>query len=158
MSEAALGSSVTAPPRKRRRWILGVLLTLLVCGGAYWWRNRLMPDERIFVGRWKFVDPSMVPPAKEKFIELYSDRTGYNDGIRFRWTAHQGELSFWEEHPFHRLVLQWVQNGFKDWGIDGGGRYEVINHDKILILESDGKLSAEMIRVIGVQPEAPAEP
>ena len=153
MSESAPAVPEPILPKKRRRWVL----VLLACGGAYWWLTRLTPDERVFVGRWKIVIPSEVPPLEKCCIELYSDRTGCHDETWGRWSAHQGELLF-EDRPFHRRVWEWVQNGFKDWGERDRFRYQIIDHDKILILEPDGKSSGELVRVIGVLPEVPAEP
>ena len=153
MSESTPAVPEPILPKKRRRWVLVLLAMLLAVGGAYGWLTRLTPDERIFVGRWKSVRPSTVPPAKEVFVELFSDRTGNerhanDDEIRFHWTADQGELSYWLEQPFHRLVLQWVQNGFKDWGDGETYRYEIIDQDKIKLLYFESGPEAFLLRML----------
>lgn len=133
--------------RKSRSWVWVLLAMWVAGGGAYWWLTRLTPDEQVFLGRWKIVDSSR--PASEQFVELYSDRTYLVDGTRLHWSAHQGKLKCWAVHPFYQLVLVWVQSGFKKWDLEdvsGGGRYEIINHNQILIREEGGEV--ELHRVI----------
>lgn len=147
MSESALAVPELGLPSRRRHWIVGCLLMLLVCGGAYWWQTRLTPDERVLVGRWKVIDPSQ--PAGETFFELYSDRTFFVEGTWYRWAAHQGRFLCWKAHPFHLQALDWVESGFRVWDsekVTESSRYEIINHDRILIGE-DGK-DGELHRVI----------
>ncbi len=138
MSETAPSTPDPVPPKKRRRWVIAVLIALLACGGTAWWRNRLTPDERVFVGVWQqFEMPENVLFGK---VELRSNRTGSSMGGECCWAADQGRIVGREDRSIYVIVLEWVRSGFKNWRPNKPDyvRYEIIDPDTIRLTSLDG--------------------
>ncbi len=136
MPEAHASSSVHALPKKRRRWFVAIVITLMVCGAVCWWQNRLTPDEQIFVGRWEQLipDPSGGSKTTVQLCEYRSDRTACSSG-EFCWTADHGNLRIYMNDYYYNLVLDAYLKLFAKGSVNthDNYHYEIIDRDKIVV-------------------------
>lgn len=85
-------SEVSVSPKKRRRWWVGLLVLLIAAGGGVWWCNRLTPEERVLVGRWRYTIQTPQGASDELNIEFRNDRTAHGTEIFLRWAARKGQV------------------------------------------------------------------
>ena len=136
MSEAAPSSSVTVLPPKRRRWFVATLIALAIYGGACWWLNRLTPDEQIMVGRWEVTIGALGSSQTIKdTVEYRSDRTESTGGMMTHWTAKNGLIRWQNDRPFRDKVSNLIETllRLRKQEKPDNGRYEIINHNKIIV-------------------------
>ena len=158
MSESPPSVPEPAAPRTRRRWILGLLLTLLLSGGTFWWRQRLTPDEQLLVGRWEQYRTAPSGRVLDNAWVVHSDRTMYKGRIGviytnqngrsvpvapppesgWRWSVRNGRFATVEDRSIETNITNWFQSGFKTWGDEPTrGRIEIVDPDTVKLTLTD---------------------
>lgn len=134
MSEEHTISPVPAPPKRRRRWIVAAITVLTFCGIAYWWQNRLTPDEQLFVGRWEVISDSSGKKGVVRIVEFRGDRTASSDAGLFHWTANNGRFCVQAILPFHERAAAWLEwiRGSGRLPYEGVENYEIVDRDKVI--------------------------
>jgi len=124
------------------------MIALTTYGGACWWANRLTPDELVIVGRWEVVYGSVGSSQTYKaVVDYHRNRTTYTDGMMGCWKADNGLIHYENDHPFVEIVSGMAGRvlglGIKQQ--DDIARYEIINHNKIVV---DAEIGMAQVRFV----------
>ncbi len=155
MSEHSPEALLSTSPNKRRRWALALLLSLMVCGGAYWQQNRFTEKERFLVGRWAQFEPNVSMQFPTKTWELGSDRSMYlvaqgssipvgpnsrlpqvppSALLNYQWMYRSDIIQLTKQDSWDRTIHDWINSGLKKWrGESFQGQLRIFDQDTIEI-------------------------